>query len=336
MIDSKSLEKRFSIDVILQNLSPEERYLCKNKSILNDSSVEKICHINNSIFDTSNDLLKFVSETLGIDINLCNDNLSSCINKLLLEFHDYCTVINPYFNTSNIETWCEEAENLFLRCRNILDECCMLTDGVLVLNEASTVSDERIRENIYNDLDDNSILLLYGLLTNNYSSPYSSDMRNTVFNDIKNNRERSRIGSIILHSLKENNSENFSSIVNNYGLDNCKMAQSNGTVLIDELGTIKSISKVGDNKYVVSTLNESENKLSDEDKEKINLANSLTEYSDALKENPKLSPDKYVIECFDVLREYPEDYKKLMDKFVNRFPELAEKIKKLFGTDFLK
>lgn len=333
MIDSKSLEKRFGIDVILQNLSPEEKYLCINKNILNDSSVEKINHIKDSIFADTKSLLNFMSNTLGVDINLCSTKLPICINELFRLLSEY-NMINPYFDPENIDTWCEQSDNFFNLCKNCLEENDMLNPLNVMLNEASTVSDERIKENIFNDLDDNSILLLYGLLTGSYPS-YNNGMRQTVYNDIKNNREKSRIGDIILHSLKENETEDFGSVINRYGTDTCKMAQMNGTVIIDELGVIKSISKIGDNKYCVDVLNEDNKTLSTEDVEKINLANSITEYKEALAENPSLTPDKYVFECFDAMKEYPEHYKKLMDKFVNRFPELAQKIEKNFGTDFL-
>lgn len=339
MIDSKFLEKRFGIDVILQNLSPEEKYLCTSKNILNDSSISKIDHITNSIFSDSKSLLKFVAEVLDIDVVLDSEHLPSAINDILKVFNEY-SIINPYFDINDIETWCDESENIFLQCKNILDNYGLTVQASTVLNEASTVSDDRIKENIYNELDDNSILLLYGLLTNNFNTGYTTEMRHTVFNDIKNNREKSRIGDIILHSLKENNSSNVGSVIGNYGIDVCKKVQTNGTVLLNEFGSIKSISKIGDNKYVVCSLNESTSQLSSEDNEKILLVGTLSDFQNELESHPDTTPDAYVMQHFDDLHSNigimgNSQIKDFFGELSKKSPELAEKIQKEYGSDFM-
>lgn len=333
MIDSKFLQKRFGIDVILQNLSPEERYVCTNKNILNDSSLSKIDHIQNSVFDDSNDILGFVSEVLDTDINLDTENLSTAINELLKIFSDY-SITNPFFDPKNMETWCDGAEKAFLQCRGVLDQCGMLTQNVVVLDESSNVSSERIKQNVYNELDDNSIILLFGLLTGAFPSSYSPDMRDTVFNDIDKNRENSRIGKITLHSLKENESENIGNILCDYDIDTCKKAQTNGTVIFDELGCIKSISKVGDNKYVVDVLNEDGSTLTDEDKEKIRLAGSMSDYKELLANDSGYTVDRYVADTMDMLYdEHDGSATRFYNRIFRKFPDLAKQLASTYKND---
>lgn len=257
MVDSKMLKNRFGVNVVTCNLSPEERYLLSEKNVLNESAKVKIKHLNESVFDSTEEMLAFVSNNLETDVDLCNDSSPDNINSMFKAFDDY-SLVNPHFDPERIETWCDGVENTLHTCAGIIDQNNVeMTEIPLNEDGSMNVPDNVLKDNIYKDLDDNSILLLYGMLTGNFSTGYVSDMRNTIYNDIKRNKENSPVGRVVLHSLKESNSMSFGSLVESYKVDICKMAQKNKTVLFEESGFVKAISKMGKNKYSVITLNES-------------------------------------------------------------------------------
>ena len=255
MVDSINLEKRFGADVIALNLSPEEKYLMDNKHILNDNAMSAVDHIISTPFSDSKDVLVFLSDILNVDIDLCNEHLPKFINEVLKCFQEYCGM-NPYFDKSKPESWCDGLDGVFNICKQLIYDYNLECGSNVNLSE-NNVPDDKLKENIYKDLDDNSILLLYGLLTGNYNTGYTSGMRDTIYNDIKRNGEKSSVGRVVLHSLKENESMNFSNLLENYDMDLCKNVQNNGTVLFSDDDCIKSIIKLGDNKYCIEVLSES-------------------------------------------------------------------------------
>lgn len=249
MVKSENIIESFGADVVSINLSPEEIFLLKNKNILSSSAVDKVQHLINSSFDDCGSLLKFLSKTLGVDINLLSENIPQFINDCLNIFSEV-EAVNPEFDHTKSHTWCEHVDEALNEANNMISNMSDFS----TLNESDNIPDEKIKENIYNDLDNNSIVLLYGLMTGSYSIPYSKTMRDTLYNEVKNKKNDSSVGRVVLHSLKED-AIGLGDLMENYDFETCKNVQSQKTLVLEDGENIIAIAKVGNNEYIVEKIN---------------------------------------------------------------------------------
>lgn len=253
MVDLNTLKSRYGINIINANLNSGEKHVSNNLSIMSESASMKIKHLSESAFDTTQDMLSFVASNLDVDINLGCENIDSHINNMFMLFDEY-GMINPHFDPTKIETWCDGLNGVMNSCHDILNQNTEIVQYGLNEDGSMDVPDSVVRENIYKDLDDNSILLLYGMLTGNFNSSYISEMRNTIYNDVSRNKNNSQVGRVVLHSLKENNVVGFGSLLESFGIEACKKVQNGKTMLFENGSSITAISRYGNNKYVVINL----------------------------------------------------------------------------------
>jgi len=212
MTDTVNLVEKFGSEVIKENLDTKENYVFDKTGKILDESKHKISHLHNGVFPDSKSLVSFLSEYGGIEINLMSENLPSQINQSAKLISDYKNILNPSLSIENHDTWDVNFDR-------VLNQCCslfsvMVEDVEENLNEVrADISNADIQELIEKDLDDNSILLMNGMITGNYETRYNDGMRFIVYNHVKNNREKTPAGRIILSSLKEGNNS-FSDIIN--------------------------------------------------------------------------------------------------------------------------
>jgi hypothetical protein len=166
-VDSISPENFYNITNNLTNITKENlfKYLLSNQSFIKPS-----CITNDCVHDIKIKLSDGIKEKI---------DLNSVIDPTLLEFIN--STIGEIGQKYNFEP---------------------MAIMVIELNESLDISEkasnEEIKNIIFNVLDNNSILLLHGLTTNEFTSEYEDSMRFTVFNHIKNNRQKTLPGKIIL------------------------------------------------------------------------------------------------------------------------------------------
>ena len=261
MIDANQIISNFGEDVLLENLSSESKYIFNKTKMLDSKAQESTRHLLSPVFLSSNELISFLAEFNLGEIDLCSESINSSINDSLLLFFEYKGLINPSFSYSTPETW-----------DNILDKIVSESVALFELYDGKNnsveedlfevradISNEQIRKACFDDLDDNSILLMYGLITGKYTTDYSEDMRHTVFNHVKNNRERTSAGKIILGTLRES-AVGIDKIVGKYGLNESKKVQKNRISLLEFDGSVHSIQRIGNNKYSINISDKKLNK----------------------------------------------------------------------------
>lgn len=245
---ASNLIESYGSDVVFLNLTPEEIFLIKNKDTFLDTAKDKLQHLTYSPFKNSEELIMFISRLLGADINLVSDYTPEFINNALREFHEI-KCVNSHFDPNKPNTWCELVDESLIGLNDMLP----VHIEEVSLSESDSVTDDKIKENIYTDLDDNSVRLLYGLMTNSYSMPYNKAMRDTIYNEVKNKKNDSAVGRVVLHSLKEE-AVGLSDLMEHHGMDVAKEVQTRKTYVFDFEGDMFACARIGDNQYLIEKL----------------------------------------------------------------------------------
>lgn len=243
-----NLIERFGSDIVNLNLNPEEIFLLKNKGVLSGDTEDKLRHLEDSPFDNLEELVKFISRLLGVDIPLISDDSAKFLNEMLFEFYEV-RCVNPHFDPSKPNTWCELIDNSLITASETMPNHVT----VMELSESSNVSDSKIKENVYDSLDDDSVRLLYGLMTGSYSLPYNRGMRDTVYNEVKNKKNDSAVGRVVLHSLKEG-AVGLHDLMESHGIDVAMEVQSKDVHVFDKDGCVFACNRMGDNQYIIQKL----------------------------------------------------------------------------------
>ena len=252
MVDINNLRYKFGEEVVNLNLDGKDLFVYDETGSLPEDALDRINHLINSGFDNIEEVLSFISDSYDADIDLNSESLALVINESLKRIREY-RIGNPFFSPEDVETWDDDVNSLFNDLETILNDNGIV-NGMEVsglFENRAEISNEQIKKMIYEDMDENSILMLYGVVTNNFVLEYEPSMRYTVFNNVKNNREKSEAGRLVLGLLNEN-SVKLSSILKKHGFGLCKDIQKCGVYVLNEDKKIYSVIHNGNNKYLIS------------------------------------------------------------------------------------
>lgn len=188
-------------------------------------------------------------------------------DKVVYEVKKITKILNEsysFFSINEADTWDSHNGEIMLTMTGLFEEFLQDNDLYLagsnineakaksfLINEAST--DEKIKE-VVDSLDDTSILLLHGLVTNKFTPHYDKKMRQVVYDHIKNNKKNTIAGRVLMDTyMKESKQISLKEAIEKFGFKeitnileskiNCGLLsrEDNSLLLVKNLGTTVQI-----------------------------------------------------------------------------------------------
>lgn len=243
MVDVTSIINSFGEEIFLLNLDPKSLRVYEKTDKITEECYANLGHLINSKFASVDSVLKFISNYASFEIDLMSDKLLGAINDTLVHFHNSVDMLCPNFDPENCETW-----NLVVTTR--ATQCLMhypvyQREVQMQLNEG-IVENSEIKDAVFNQMDENSILALYGLSTGHYPSSYDYTMRETIYQDAVKNGEKSMMGRVLMSSIRRD-PVNMSALLESISVAKMKVLQSKQSIKVNEGKTL--IFRSGNNKF---------------------------------------------------------------------------------------
>jgi len=245
------------------------RVLCNPDMSIFETSLKEVvteAFFNGSYFSDIKDMQKFLCQ------NFPQVDLGNVGKRELYEFDKESFELKrefPEFDLKKPESWDAYGEVPLNLIKQIIEEWICSQSLVInivlmneslkkrnnqVINEAAT--DEDIK-NLINGLDGDSILLLNGLITSDYTKKYSPEMKKVVADHIIKNRTKTSAGKIVLGSyFKESKEVSGGELIDSMSNNDLKrFTYSESKIMLYENLSNEIVAiKIGKNKVELKTI----------------------------------------------------------------------------------
>lgn len=244
MINTAEIVSSFGEAVLFENLDIQQKYLYSIGESISDTKSNGLVHLHESCVNNNNELYNFMSSFNMGDVDLNSKNLPRNINNTLLAIYEHKKFVNTKFSVDNPNTWCRSLNSTMKNC---LSEFEVLPDSL-----CEELDPTKIRK-VINDMDDNSLVLLYGLVTGDYAKEADDSMRRTVIGELNSKGLDSEVGRVLRQTLGECSST-LGKIMEEHSVDLCESIQSkvNFTFISNDIEY--NVSRLGYDKYHVSKI----------------------------------------------------------------------------------